>query len=529
MKRIIWCQAVCLLMLLGTGHTAVAESANALVYANLADAKLHTSPGSKASINRHSAIKTPDGQNILEVICTEFQPGSTAKDIQLHVPLDERIKAGHRYELNFTCQASNTGTLSLAPSTSSPDFETKIYKGWQTVKLIFTASAEGSNNLSIKLGKLGVPTTLHLGSIAYRQLVQSPQLQNQWSVFLHATTPSSLAKIPDQLDSPNGKVQRINAPLINQALDLGQLAGSVKERNTAILFNSFQSDQAGTMRLGVSADWWMELYVNGKKEFDTMDRGNGTNRYIPDDHVVNFPVKAGENVLAVKVLSGSAGWRFVCGEPSVGISTTPLNLQAGISKAIDQQTIAGATMIAVGKDQIISNESYGYADLQTKQPLQSDALFWIASMSKPITGFAFMMLVDEGKVSLDDPVSKYIPQMNHLWVVKEKDDATMSLTRQKTPITLRHLLSHTSGLPFLSPLQWHDLSGLSLENAVISFTMNPLQFEPGTKYSYSNQGIDTVGRVIEIVSGMSYEAFLQTRIFDPLGMKDTTFFPTKEQ
>jgi CubicO group peptidase (beta-lactamase class C family) len=164
-----------------------------------------------------------------------------------------------------------------------------------------------------------------------------------------------------------------------------------------------------------------------------------------------------------------------------------------------------------------------------KKPMKKDALFWIASMTKPFTAVAFMMLADEGKVALDDPVGKYIPQMANLWVVAGKTNDTMTLRRPVRPITLRHLLSHTSGLPFLTPILSADLTSQPLDQQVLSFTMNPLEFQPGEGYRYSNQGIDTVGRVIEIASGMPYETFLRKRLFEPLGMRDTTFFPTSRQ
>jgi CubicO group peptidase (beta-lactamase class C family) len=100
----------------------------------------------------------------------------------------------------------------------------------------------------------------------------------------------------------------------------------------------------------------------------------------------------------------------------------------------------------------------------------------------------------------------------------------MVLKRQARPITLRHLLSHTSGLPFLTPMLEADLASMPLDQQVLSFTMNPLEFQPGEGYRYSNQGINTIGRVIEIASGMPYEAFLLQRVLVPLGMRDTTFF-----
>ena len=210
----------------------------------------------------------------------------------------------------------------------------------------------------------------------------------------------------------------------------------------------------------------------------------------------------------------------LAGESPVGAALRPY---------VASNWLAGAVTVVVGPEGVRSHDAVGYADVEAKRPLQKDALFWIASMTKPVTGVAFMMLVDEGKATLDDPVAKFIPQLNNLWVVESRTNETLVLKRQARPITMRHLLSHTSGLPFLTPVLADDLASLPLDQQVLSFTMNPLEFQPGEGYRYSNQGIDTVGRVIEIVSGMPYERFLQTRLFDPLGMRDTTFFPSASQ
>src|SRR6187431_3084199 len=155
---------------------------------------------------------------------------------------------------------------------------------------------------------------------------------------------------------------------------------------------------------------------------------------------------------------------------------------------------------------------------------QADAMFWIASMSKAITAAGLMVLVDEGKVALDDPVEKYLPEFKGQMVVAEKNDAHMLLRKPAHPITVREVLSHMSGLPFSAAIEKPTLDGLPLAAAVRSYAMSPLQTEPGTAYQYSNAGINTAARIIEVVSGMKYEDFMQQRLFDPLGMKDTTFW-----
>jgi len=216
----------------------------------------------------------------------------------------------------------------------------------------------------------------------------------------------------------------------------------------------------------------------------------------------------------------AAAWSGYAGESPV---------RAALQPYVTSNWLAGAVTVVVGREGVISRDEVGYADVAEKKAMREDALFWIASMTKPFTAVAFMMLVDEGKAALDDPVGNYIPQMKNVWVVDKKGNDALSLKRPVRPITMRHLLSHTSGLPFVTPVLNDDLASLPLDQQALSFTMNPLEFQPGEGYRYSNEGMDTVGRVVEIVSGMPYEKFLQTRIFGPLGMRDTTFFPTSRQ
>jgi CubicO group peptidase (beta-lactamase class C family) len=161
--------------------------------------------------------------------------------------------------------------------------------------------------------------------------------------------------------------------------------------------------------------------------------------------------------------------------------------------------------------------------------MREDTLFWIASQSKPMTATAVMMLVDEGKVALDDPVEKYLPEFRGQLVVAEKDDAHTLLRKASRPITLRDVLCHMSGLPFHTPIEWPTLDALPLAAAVRSYAMTPLQWEPGTRYQYSNAGLNTAARIIEVVTKMPYEEFMRQRLFEPLEMKDTTFWPSVEQ
>lgn len=139
-----------------------------------------------------------------------------------------------------------------------------------------------------------------------------------------------------------------------------------------------------------------------------------------------------------------------------------------------------------------------------------------------------MTLVNEGKVSLDDPVEKYLPEFADVWVAVERDDKHMLLERPKREITVRHVLSHTSGLPFKKALETPTLDS-SAHRGARSYGVTPLEYQPGEGYRYSNAGINTAGRIIEVVSGMPYEKFMSARLFEPLGMNDTVIRPSKAQ
>lgn len=204
-------------------------------------------------------------------------------------------------------------------------------------------------------------------------------------------------------------------------------------------------------------------------------------------------------------------------------------IAAVLQPFVDDHTLAGAVTLVADREKILDLEAVGYADVAAGKPMQTDCLFWIASQSKPITATALMMLVDEGKVKVDEPVEKYLPEFKGQWVRAEHDAQHVLLTKPKHPITVRNVLSHTSGLPPTSPIEKPSLDLFPLSLRVRSYAMLPLDFEPDSKYQYSNAGINTAGRIVEIVSHMPLEEFLDERLFKPLGMKDTTFMPNHEQ
>lgn len=204
-------------------------------------------------------------------------------------------------------------------------------------------------------------------------------------------------------------------------------------------------------------------------------------------------------------------------------------LKGVLQPFVEERVMAGAVIAVANKDRVLEMTAVGWMDVAEKVPMRTDAVFWIASQSKPVTGVAMMILVDEGRVKLDDPVEKYIPEFRGQMVVEEEGKDRLVLKRPEHPIRVREVLSHTSGLPFKSAVEGPTLDIYPLEARVKSYAMMPLLFEPGKGYRYSNAGINTAGRIIEVVSGKRFDAFLEERIFQPLGMKDTGFLPTGDR
>lgn len=184
---------------------------------------------------------------------------------------------------------------------------------------------------------------------------------------------------------------------------------------------------------------------------------------------------------------------------------------------VSKNEIAGAVTLLATRDKIVDVATVGNADVAASVPMKPDTLFWIASMTKPVTATAILMLQDEGKLSVDDPVGKYIPELAALKTPAGKPAV----------VTLRHLLTHTSGMAEATKEELH--AAHTLADLIPAHASKPLQFEPGSQWRYCQSGMNTLGRVVEVVSGQSFPEFLQARIFEPLGMKDTSFYPTREQ
>lgn len=193
-------------------------------------------------------------------------------------------------------------------------------------------------------------------------------------------------------------------------------------------------------------------------------------------------------------------------------------IHTAMEKAVAQKQAAGVVTLAMKDGVVIHHDSVGFSNVQKKQPMQRDALFWIASMTKSVSTTAILTLVDEGRLSLDEPASKWLPELGK---VKMADGST-----PKRQITLRDLMSHTAGIAF-PPRKATD-GAISLKAYSVELLKAPLSFEPGSAYEYGF-GITIAGRIAEIVSGKSFEQFIEERITHPLGMKDTTFHPDEKQ
>lgn len=199
---------------------------------------------------------------------------------------------------------------------------------------------------------------------------------------------------------------------------------------------------------------------------------------------------------------------------------------------VEQGTIAGAVTLVARHGMVASLEAVGYQDLETKRPMRTDTIFQIRSMTKPVTAVGVMTLIEEGRLGLLDPVEKHLPEFRGISVVECREGREGNVLRAPSrAITIYDLLTHTSGmLNELSPedgdwrkwaLAWRKWT---LADEVAIFPQQPLEFDPGTKFQYSDAGFHTLGRIIEVVSEQPYENFIAETIFEPLGMKDSSFF-----
>ena len=236
-----------------------------------------------------------------------------------------------------------------------------------------------------------------------------------------------------------------------------------------------------------------------------------------------------------------------------GMSTERLKrIHESIQRHVDAGEICGAVTVVARRGVVVHFEANGLMDIESKKPMEKDTIFRLASMTKPITGVAVLMLVEEGKIRLNDPVSKFLPEFRDMKVAMPREraagaapapGAAAALDFYTVPanreITVQDLLTHTSGLvstvsggfgaKLAATMAPHG-PGDTLASYVPKLATIPLDFQPGTQWAYSGAaGPEVLSRIVEIVSGQTYDEFLRTRIFEPLGMKDTFFYPPDDR
>ena len=227
--------------------------------------------------------------------------------------------------------------------------------------------------------------------------------------------------------------------------------------------------------------------------------------------------------VAMAALTGAADAQTASPQGQLKITTAGgAAIDASLRGAIERKDVPGIVALITDRNHVLYQGTFGVADVATGRPLASDALFRIASMTKPVTSTALMQLVEQGKIGLDDPAEKYLPELKNPMVVESFDAKTgdYKLRPASRPATVRNFLTHTSGLayPFTSAI-WRDLKPRAGESYPFG---GPMLFDPGERWHYSTS-TDVVGRLVEVVSGQKLEDYFREHIFVPLKMNDTSY------
>lgn len=211
-----------------------------------------------------------------------------------------------------------------------------------------------------------------------------------------------------------------------------------------------------------------------------------------------------------------------------------LSIAEALQPYVESGELPGAISI-VSKDGVDEITCLGYADVAAKRPITIDDAFMQCSQTKGFCGVTIAKLVEEGQISLDDPVSKYLPEFRELWIFEGVSNDVKRLRKAKNVLTIKNVLNHTGGFPFeISAKQAHLpgggwTGGAPLRQVAAIAAASPILFEPGTRQQYSNTGIDIGAAVVEVVTGEKWEDYLKRTVLDPLGMTSTWFWPTDEQ
>jgi CubicO group peptidase (beta-lactamase class C family) len=220
-----------------------------------------------------------------------------------------------------------------------------------------------------------------------------------------------------------------------------------------------------------------------------------------------------------RVLKRIAVYAVLLFLPAFAFGAEPGNpaIRAAVEKFVDAQDISGAVTVVAAKDKFLALDTIGLADIAKKKPMEPDTLFWVASMTKPLTAVSILMLQDEGKLKVSDPVEKFIPEFA----------ALRTPAGRPAHITIEQMLTHTSGLGEGDGAAIK--AAHTLRDLIPIYLASPMLYEPGERWRYTQSGINVAARIVEVTSGLSFDQFVSKHLLKPLGMKHTTFYPNKKQ
>jgi len=358
MQKLVLSAAMTIFTTLGASAQTIINEWKFDTAKELQNVAFHSSKGNEFSRRSNTEVKTPDGQNTLELTIEAVKPNAVSYDKQVNFYSETPLLTTDKYKIQFWCKGSVEGEIGITAAMAVTPFKAlalnatkkiKINDQWQLVTLEFMPSENFTSKIAVPRfmpGTFPPGGKLYLGPVRFSREVKflPLTLNSQWQVFADVKEPvaiSSFLNIPSELPGGKGQIKALPVKPIDNTIDLAVLAGGAKLKAVALLMNEFESTEAGTMQIGVSADWWMELAVNGKKVYDTLNFGNISNRYRPEDHVFNFPVVKGKNLIVAKVLSGSQGWRWVAGKVAFQDNPDQLKIIAAGKdwKAIDMNKL----------------------------------------------------------------------------------------------------------------------------------------------------------------------------------------------
>jgi len=286
-------------------------------------------PAKTVSFQIPETVRTPDGRFCGEFKISKAAPNAMPWSIQINFSSDQEIVAGTKYRITFFIQGESAGELGVGCTQGKAPWKTiggsvktlRFGTEWVKAEFEFTAKEDYAGPVRapiLMLGKLPIGTVLRIGPVAFEKMKTflPLSLNPEWRIFLCPELSDfnveTMTETPKKIGDTEGREITLN----NDMVDILTLAGAgkFKPKETAILFNEFNAPSDGVMQVGCAADYWFDFIVNGKSIYNTLTTGNIGNAYLPTDHVFNFPVKKGKNIIVAKVLSGSAGWKFVCGQ-----------------------------------------------------------------------------------------------------------------------------------------------------------------------------------------------------------------------